>query len=455
MTFCTEIIGIYLDETHPQVSRLKLGRRGWKSSEVPLWPVGEQSSFYEQLRAFLQAIRPSRRRKICLAIPQKYYFLRELSFPQLEPVEAMESVRLGIELHAHIEKAEIYSDQFAFKRKGKTIVILSYIKRSVLDPIFRIFSETGHMRSLGPISPAFVGLDILLRRGKGVLPCVVIGRQSSSWFVSMHGDTAWEGAHPVPVNNERDDDVAGDMAKSLSDLSGYVPAEFARLLTAPAYALDHAGLCLDPMPEDPCKALIGISRLCEGETGLTWGLCAAALGLSLYPALSFQDAPRRLPFVLRMRPYQMITGAIALTMVLATGIMGFKLYVRSAELKAKDIEFARLYQELKPLVETRNKINAIRNEIALITSFKNEFPRPVEVLRLLTVNTPQDTWIQNFNMKDDKLRITAEGNSASQVTAEWRKLPFCAELKFTSPVMKDNNQKERFSVEITLANQKR
>jgi hypothetical protein len=455
MAFCTEIIGIYLDEAHPQVSGLKLGRSGWKSSGVPAWPVGQQSPFHEQLRAFLQAIRPSRRRKICLAIPQRHYFLRELPFPQLEPADAMESVRLGIELHAHIEKTEIYSDQFAFKRNGETIVLLSYIRRAVLDPVFKIFSETGHMRSLGPVSPAFVGLDILLRRGKGILPCVVIGRQSSSWFVSMHGDTAWEGAHPVPAHNESGDDGAGDMAKSLSALSDYVPAGFARLLTAPAYALDHAGLYLDPMPEDPCRALSGISGLCEGETGLSWGLCAAALGLSLYPALSFQDAPRRLPLVLRMRPYQMIAGAIALTMVLATGVMGFKLYVRSAELKAREVEFARLDQELKPLVETRNKIDAIRGEIASMTGFKNEFPRPVEVLRLLTVNTPQDTWIQNFNMKDDKLRITAEGNSASQVTAEWRKLPFCAELKLTSPVMKDNNQKERFSVEITLANQKR
>lgn len=454
MAFCIEIIGIYLDEVHPQVYGLKLGRSGWKSSDAPPWPIGQQLPFHEQLRVFLQTIRPSRRRKICLAIPQKHYFLRELPFPQLEPADAMESVRLGIELHAHIEKGEIYSDQFAFKRKGETVVLLSYIRRSVLDPVLKIFSETGHMRSLGPVSPAFVGLDILLRRGKGTLPCVILGRQSSSWFVSMHGDTAWEGAHPVPVNNERDDG-AGDMARSLSSLSGYVPAGFARLLTAPAYAVEHAGLSMDPMPEDPCKALTGISGLCEGKTGLSWGLCAAALGLSLYPMLSFQDAPRRLPLVLRMRPYQIIAGAIALTMVLATGVMGFKLYIRSVELKARDVELARLNQELKPLVETKNRIDAIRGEIASMTGFKNEFPRPVEVLRLLTVNTPQDTWIQNFNMKDDKLRITAEGNSASQVTAEWRKLPFCAELKLTSPVMKDNNQKERFSVEITLANQKR
>ncbi|MGB9712185.1 MAG: PilN domain-containing protein [Dissulfurimicrobium hydrothermale] len=449
MAFHTEIIGIYADEDDPQVFGLRLGPKGWAPFDIPEWPGRQQGSFYNQLKVFLQAFNPSRRRRFCLALPQRYCFFRELAMARLIPAEAAESVRLGIELHSHLDKSEIYYDQYAFERNGETIVLLAYIRRAVLDPLFKVFSETGHKVSLGPVSPAFVGLDILIRRGKAGFPCVVLGRQGGFWYTSLHGETVCEGVYTLPIEGGR------DVSQALLDLSSYVPAKFFRLIPSPAYIVDPSGSSsISTSCQDPCHALPGISRFCGKKERLSWGLCAAVLGLSMYPAISFQETPRRPPLILRINPFQAAVLAMGTIILLNTCILGVKFYGHSIALKSREAELAALDKKLKPLLEIKKKVDGIKGEMALMTRFKDEFPRPLDVLRLLTVNTPQDTWIQNLTIKDDKLRITAEGNSASQVTTEWRKLPFCAELKFTSPVMKDNNQKERFSVEITLTNQK-
>ena len=449
MTFASEIIGIYLDEEAPQAFGLKLGMNGWSPFDVS-WPsLGQARPLYERLKTLLQEIRPSRMRRFCIALPQRCCFLREIPFPQLEPAEALESVRLGIELHAHLDKTEIYHDQFAFKRRGETTVLLAYIRCSVLDPVFKVFAETGHAKSLGPVAPASLGLDILLRRGRSGFPCVVMGRQGPVWTVSLHGDTDWEGAHPMPL------DDGGDVTGALDRLSKYVPFRFSSLVKGPDYIVGSGPVALAPAPQDPCQALDGLGGLCGDDGRLSWGLCAAALGLSLYPAVSFQEDARRPPLVLRLRSYQMAAWALALVLFFTSGFMGFKLYARSVELKGREKEFAVLDKELRPLLDTQKKVLDIKTQIDSMTGFKNEFPRSVDILRYLTINTPKDTWIQNLYIKDDKLRLTGEGASAAQVMTEWRKMPFSSEVKLSSQVIKDNNQKERFSVEITLTAAKR
>ncbi|MCK4426285.1 MAG: hypothetical protein KAV69_06010, partial [Deltaproteobacteria bacterium] len=111
-----EILGIYLDESKLDVFCLKGQLGKWSSVELPYTFDDTGRSLAEQVKGVLQAIRPSRRRTICLALPRKNLFLRKLSFPQLEPDEAANAVRMGIGLHIHLKPDEIYHDQWAFKR---------------------------------------------------------------------------------------------------------------------------------------------------------------------------------------------------------------------------------------------------------------------------------------------------------------------------------------------------
>jgi hypothetical protein len=436
-----EIVGIYLDESKLDVFCLKRRLGKWSSIEPPYTFDDTGRSLAEQVKGVLQAIRPSRRRRICLALPRKNLFLRELSFPQLEPDEAANAVSMGIGLHIHLKPDEVYHDQWAFKRGDETVVLLAYIPRSFLDPVLRAVHETGHGKSLGPISPATLGLDILLRSSaEASLPCVSLGRQGDGWIVSLHGVYGWEGSHSVLFSGEK------DVSMGLQKLAQHLPSPFSRIAMSPVYAVGYSDAAiLDPSPKDPCNAIKDISNICGQEGKVTWGLCAASLGLSSYPSILFQEGVRRKPFRLRVKPYQFVVGAVAAAMILATGVQGLKFQKRVHSVHKI---------ELSPMLNIQKQLEQIENQLKDLRDFRVERPSELKVLKAIAELTPPQTWIKNFNIKKGKLKVTAEGGSAVKTMGKWRQSPLFSEVRLISPVTKDRQQRERFTVEMKLVSGK-
>ena len=441
-----EIVGIYLDESKIDAFCLKRRLRKWSSAQLPYTFDDTGRSLAEQVKGVLRAIHPSRRRRICLALPRKNLFLRELSFPQLEPDEAANAVRMGVELHIHLKPDEIYHDQWAFKRGDETVVLLAYTPRSFLDPILRAVREAGHARSLGPVSPATLGLDILLRRSaEAHLPCVSLGRQGDGWIVSLHGAYGWEGSHSVSVSDE--EDVSMDLQK----LAQYLPSSFSDLAMAPVYAVGNSDeAILDPSPKDPCNTLKDLSNICGWAGKVTWGLCAASLGLSSYPAISLQGGLRRRPLRLRIKPYQFVAGAAAAAIILTTGFQGLQLQQRVHSVHKMEQEVTELQKRLLPMLDVQKRLEKIDNKLKDLEDFKVEKPSELKILKAIAELTPPGTWIKNFNIRKGKLKVTAEGGSAVKTMGNWRQSPLFSEVRLISPVTKDRQQRERFAVEMKL-----
>ena len=445
-----EITGIYLDESRLDVFCLKRRLGKWSSAGLPYTFDDTGRSLAEQVKGVLQSIHPSRRRRICLALPRKNLFLRELSFPQLEPDEAANAVSMGIGLHIHLKPDEVYHDQWAFKRGDETVVLLAYIPRSFLDPILRVVRETGHGKSLGPVSPATLGLDILLRSSaESSLPCVGLGRQGDGWIVSLHGVYGWEGSHSVSISGEE------DVSMGLQKLAQHLPSPFSRIAMSPVYAVGYSDeAILDTSPKDPCNTLKDLSNICGQEGKVTWGLCAASLGLSSYPAISFQEGVRRKPFRLRVKPYQFVVGAAAAAMILVTGFQGLQLQQRVHSVHKMEQEVEELQERLSPMLNIQKQLEQIENQLKDLGDFKVEKPSELKVLKAVAELTPLQTWIKNFNIKKDRLKVTAEGGSAVKTMGKWRQSPLFLEVKLISPVTKDRQQRERFTVEMKLASGK-
>lgn len=442
-----EILGIYLDESRPDVFCLKKRLGRWSPGQVPQIVEEPNRPLAEQIKGILKGIRPSRRRTICLGIPRKALFLRELSFPQLEPEEAANTVRMGIGLHAHLKPDEIYHDQWAFTRGNKTVVLLVYIPKSFLDPVLRAVRETGHAKSLGPISPATLGLDILLRGGEGApIPCTCLGRQGDSWVVSLHGAHGWEGSHLISVPE------GADISEALKGLAQYLPFPFSRYVMAPVYIVGDSDGTTSGLPlRDPCNDLKGLSGISKQTT---WGLCSASLGLSSFPSISLQEGPRHQPFRLRIRPYQLVAGAVAIAIILATGIQGLRLRERLHSVQEMKQEIGKLEKRLSPMLNTQKQLDQVEGQLKDLADFRSERPSALVVLKALADYTPPKTWIRTFNLRGDKVRIRAEGSSAVETMGKWRENPLFSEVKLISPVTKDRQQRERFSVEIKLIKKK-
>ena len=445
-----EIVGIYLDESRLDVFCLKRQLGKWSSVELPYKFDDTGRSLAEQVKGVLQAIRPSRRRRICLALPRKNLFLRELSFPQLEPDEAANAVRMGIGLHIHLKPDEIYHDQWAFKRGDETVVLLAYIPRSFLDPALRAVHETGHGKSLSHISPATLGLDILLRSSAEVsLPCVSLGWQRDGWIVSLHGAYGWEGSHSLSVSGEE------DVSMGLQKLAQNLPSSLSRIAMAPVYAVgDSPAAIPDLSLKDPCNAIKDLSNICGQEGKVTWGLCAASLGLSSYPAISLQEGVRRKPLRLRVEPYQFVVGATAAAMILVTGFQGLHLQQSVHSVHKMEQEIDKLQESLSPMLDIQKQLEQIENQLKDLEDFKVEKPSELEVLKVVAELMPPETWIKSFNIKKGKLKVTAEGGSAVKTMGNWRQSLLFSEIKLISPVTKDRQQRERFTVEMKLASGK-
>lgn len=441
-----EITGIYLDEPRLDVFCLKRHLGKWSSVQLPYKFDDTGRSLAEQVKGVLQAIRPSRRRKICLALPRKSLFLRELSFPQLEPDEAANAVRMGIGLHIHLKPDEIYYDQWAFKRGDETVVLLAYIPISFLDPILRAVRETGHGKSLGPVSPATLGLDILLRSSEeSSLPCVSLGRQGDGWIVSLHGVYGWEGSHSLSVSD------AEDVSMGLQELAQHLPSSFSKIAMDPVYVVGDSGAAIPDSPsKDPCNAIKDLLNLCGQEGKVTWGLCAASLGLSSFPAISLHEGLRRKPFRLRVKPYQFVVGAAAAAIILVTGLQGLRLQQRVHSVHNMEQEVEELQERLSPMLNIQKQLEKIENQLKDMGDFMAEKPSELKVLKAVAELMPPETWIKSLNIEKDRLKVTAEGGSAVKTMGNWRQSPLFSEVKLISPVTKDRQQRERFTVEMKL-----
>jgi len=442
-----EIIGIYLEESGLDVCCLKGFLGKWTFHRCLRTPIESGLSLGDQVKSILQTVRPSRRRRICLALPRRAVFLREMSFPQLEPEEAARAVCLGIGLHSHMEPAQIYHDEWAFRRHGETVVLLAYASRNLLDPVLRAIQETGHRRSLGPVAPAMLGLDCLLRRASEIsFPCSALGRQGNRWIVSLHGAEGWEGSHLLPAPAD------ADLAGTLEGLARNLPHPFSSLARNPEFLVGDSDETEPAVPaRDPCRADKDLSRLCGEDGRVTWGLCAAILGTVPYPAFSLQEGTRRRPLRFRIRPYQLLAGATAAGILLATGAMGVKMHGRRAVLRDLEQQATQIQDRLTPFLETQKRLEQTEKELRNIEDFRAQSPPELAILQALAETSPMETWIKSLNLRKDKLRITAEGGSAVEAMAKWRESPLFSDVKLVSPVTKDRQQRERFSVEMTLA----
>ncbi|MBW2097376.1 MAG: PilN domain-containing protein, partial [Deltaproteobacteria bacterium] len=86
----------------------------------------------------------------------------------------------------------------------------------------------------------------------------------------------------------------------------------------------------------------------------------------------------------------------------------------------------------------------IDNKLKDLRDFKFEKPSELKVLKAVAELTPPETWIRSLDIKNDKLKLTAEGGSAVKAMGNWRRSPLFSEVRLISPVRKYRQQRERF-----------
>ena len=105
------------------------------------------------------------------------------------------------------------------------------------------------------------------------------------------------------------------------------------------------------------------------------------------------------------------------------------------------------YGPLKAKNEELQKIRTLKGDLE---AFLKERPGLLDILRELAEKTPENAWIKYLTLRNNKLRISAEGGYAVQTMEAWRKSRLFSQVKLASSVTKDRNGQERYTVELNF-----
>lgn len=448
-----ELMGIHItDEIHTARFASKFGNLSLlNNTQSPTLQTDKTPR--DQLRECLSGLKPSRMRSICLVIPRRWVFLREIYFPNLSPQEAESALRLGVDAHSHLSRDEIYFDCFAREQKDGSEAVLLYIPRTAIDPYIEIIKETGHLKSLKYILTQDMALDAAIRSYPATvtLPAASVSyiteKDKGYLLVTLHGKEGWEGSHLLNMetvpSNER-------IASAIKQLAERLQTPWRDFVEAAELSI---GLKHDVLPS-AAPVLHRIPVIKDAvERGFDPFAVCGTLALRSYVQMSLYGK-RKKPIRLRIQNFYLITGCTILACLLATGFLGIS-YMKEAQ-KLDDIQknITALDKRAAPLREVAKKAENMERSVKILRDFIEERPAMEAVLSELAALTPDDSWIKNLDISGDKIRVTAEGKSALDTMASWRTGKNFTNIQQVSPVTKDANGVEFFTVELTITSKK-
>ncbi|RUM87531.1 MAG: hypothetical protein DSZ23_05665 [Thermodesulfatator sp.] len=441
--YCKEILGVHIGENNLEFASLRKKFSSWERFYPAFIPEVTGRNGMERLESLLTSLKPKRTRRICISIPRSRYFLRELSFPGLTLQEAEGSARMAVGMHSHLPKEEIYFDVWPLAQNGQSRVLLAYAKRSYIDPILEIVRRSGHRRSMHCICPSGLGTDIFLRMSRQIkFPALSLHQEEKEYVINLHGLTEWEGSHLVRQE--------GDFL-NIQKILEMLPPRFRHVENI--FRIGNLAPELSSMEiADPCSKLEELKVFCaKGE--IDGGLTACFTGTSSFPQISFQDSPRKRPLFLRINTFQWAAAALAAAILLVTGLKAIKLGQISTAYSKNQKQLQQLEKQYQPLRKIEEKIERIKKLEKDMDDFIHERPRVLKILKALADTTPLEAWIRSCTIRGGIVRVSAEGGSAVDTMEKWRKNPLFSEVKLVSPVTKNRQQQERYTVELKLRRQ--
>lgn len=450
-----ELMGIYItDEIHVARIESRFGKVSLPPQSIPPQHGDKPiQSPREQLRELLLSIKPSRLRTICLIIPRRWVFLREIHFPNLSSQEAESALRLGVDAHSHLPKDEIYFDCFAEDKDGGAKAVLFYIPKDTLDPYIEVLKDTGHIKSLKYILPQDIALDTALRSYHDIFsfPAASISyfieKNIPTILITLHGENGWEGSHVINLSTGKSKEHIDSHIKQLAEK---LDASWRDFVEGAELTI---GLTTEEFPgATPISSKVSLIKKAVDQGVNIFALCGA-ISLQSYVLISLYGK-RKKPIRLRIQPFYLILGGTTLACVLASGFLGISYLKETQKLQELQKNITELDKRAAPLREVAQKAENLERSAKTLRDFMEERPTMEAVLSELAALTPDDSWIKNLDISGDKIRITAEGKSALDTMAAWRTGKNFTNVQQVSPVTKDANGIEFFSVELTIVSTK-
>ncbi len=135
--------------------------------------------------------------------------------------------------------------------------------------------------------------------------------------------------------------------------------------------------------------------------------------------------------------------------VLAGVALWLPLHQAGRQLETLRTEEAALRRQATKVLDLRQALDGELADLELAREHWQSVPPPLEVLALLTRLLPDDTWLQQLEVKGTRLTIRGLSNQASALIGLLEKSPAFEEPRFISPVTRQRGR-ELFHLQATI-----
>ncbi len=119
--------------------------------------------------------------------------------------------------------------------------------------------------------------------------------------------------------------------------------------------------------------------------------------------------------------------------------------------KRLKVQINQLETRWKPIEQQRTRITKFQEDQKTLSEFNREDYQLLDLLSLITMLTPDDTWLNYLSLRKGQLILRGESKSALKYLAALSKTEGLTDVKFASPVTRDpGTDLERFNVQLQL-----
>ncbi len=118
-----------------------------------------------------------------------------------------------------------------------------------------------------------------------------------------------------------------------------------------------------------------------------------------------------------------------------------------AESMAYEAALAKLNRTAAPLLQKREELSTLQQQLESIRAFDKEHPAPQPLLEQLSAHIPDSTWISQLTLRRDQLTLEGNSDNAIAIVSLLEKIPELKEVRLGASINRDpRNGRETFQI---------
>lgn len=146
-------------------------------------------------------------------------------------------------------------------------------------------------------------------------------------------------------------------------------------------------------------------------------------------------------------PSLLVKLLLLLALLLGVTLAAYPLVVQKVRTAELQQQVDAVKEKAQGVQSMQQEMERMAAEAAFVDEKKRQYPEVLEVLNVLTGLLPDDTWLERFEMKGERIRIQGMSADASLLIELLENSPLLQKVSFDSPIVKDQRS-GRFRFQI-------